>query len=70
MANDTDIKVVKAAQSKTRKFVAIRKFGTAGGNVEPGDVVELTAPEAKHFSTLKCLMPYIADDEDDETDAS
>lgn len=41
-------------------------FTTNGAKHRPGDVVELTAAEAKHFNKMGNLAPYIPDDSDDE----
>ena len=65
--------VSKASESsepkkpKLRKFVASRKFGSDDGTVEIGDVVMLTAKDAKRLNKAKALLPFIEDgDEDDE----
>jgi hypothetical protein len=47
-----------------RKYIAIRKFGTDNGTVFVGDVVELTAAEAKHLNKHNALKPFIEDDEE------
>lgn len=63
-----DQKTVQAP--KRKKFVVARTtifLDDGAGSAfkaEPGDVVELTAKEAAHFSKIDCLKPYLEKDEE------
>lgn len=62
----TDTKTTDTkAKATTKKFEAIRKFGYSGGMADVGDVVELTAKEAKDLNKVKAIAPYF-EEEDDE----
>ena len=49
----------------TRKYVAIRKFGYSLGQANEGDVVKLTAVEAKFFNKHKAIAPFVEDDDEE-----
>lgn len=65
--NDTPEKPVEkkaAAPKKNQYVVANADIWTADGRKAVGEVVELTASEARHFVKIGTLDPYIPDDEE------
>lgn len=56
------------APKKSKYVVKGANVHTEQGKKKPGDVVELTAKEAKHLNKHGALAPYIEDDATDEED--
>lgn len=61
----------RAADAKAEKKEATQKYVvstgsifTEGGKAKPGDVVELTAAEARNFNRMGRLKPYIPEDDE------
>lgn len=57
-----------SAPKKSKYVVKGANVHTASGKKKPGEVVELTAKEAKHLNRHGALAPYIEDDATDEED--